>query len=110
MISKITKFGNSLGLPPGPDTDSTNYGDPVYLKLSFPHLIKTEKIVATIKTEISCRNCKGAHWTTQCPYKDQIGTASHESTVEKKEIKSESTDKYVLPTRRYFLYLIFLLI
>lgn len=88
------KFGNAAGLPPGPDLDSTNFGDDVYLKLSFPHLAKKEVIVASKKVEIACRNCKGNHWTYNCPYKDQIGTALHASETKTEPVTAVSEQKY----------------
>lgn len=30
----------------------------------------------TNKSMVSCRICKGDHWTTKCPYKDTLGPST----------------------------------
>ncbi|KAJ3416859.1 translation initiation factor eIF3 subunit g [Chytridiales sp. JEL 0842] len=77
---QLKKFGDSAGLKPGPDSNSTSFGEKVYLKMST---IGTKKLdeapvedeVAKLKvalgnSKIMCRICKGDHWTTKCPFKD----------------------------------------
>lgn len=74
------KFGDSTGLPPGPDASSTNtVNDDIYLTLSSKQEIKDdadeEKSLADKlqgKKLVMCRICKGDHWTTKCPYKDSL--------------------------------------
>uniref|UniRef100_A0A8C5ZQU4 Eukaryotic translation initiation factor 3 subunit G N-terminal domain-containing protein n=1 Tax=Marmota marmota marmota TaxID=9994 RepID=A0A8C5ZQU4_MARMA len=65
---------------------------------------------------VSCRICKGDHWTTRCPYKDTLGPMQKElaeqlglSTGEKEKLPGElepvqaaqnKTGKYVPPSLR----------
>ncbi|KAI8813676.1 translation initiation factor eIF3g [Cladochytrium replicatum] len=72
---KLKKFGDSAGSKPGPETSTTTLGDKVYLKLS--HGIKAAEeqktdIVKPLSTKanITCRFCKGPHFTAKCPYRD----------------------------------------
>ncbi len=51
----------------------------------------------TAKTEISCRYCKGNHWTTKCPYKDQYDLKDSSSVAKEDSIDSK---KYVPPSLR----------
>jgi len=73
------KFGVSKGLPAGTDPSSTNVVmDDVFLTLS------SEKKVSDDKEEedplkklkggsvVKCRYCGGDHWSTKCPFKDNL--------------------------------------
>ncbi|CAO2635943.1 Eukaryotic translation initiation factor 3 subunit G [Lemmus lemmus] len=88
------KFGNSEFDPPGPNVATTTVSDDI----------------------VSCRICKGDHWTTRCPYKDTLGPMQKElaeqlglSTGEKEKLPGElepvqaaqnKTGKYVPPSLR----------
>lgn len=74
---KWTKFGDAAGLAPGPDSGSTTISDDVYLSLKSKKEVQDtgekEESLASKLTGVrivSCRICKGDHWTTKCPYKD----------------------------------------
>jgi translation initiation factor 3 subunit G len=77
---QLKKFGDSTNLKPGPDSNSTSFGEKVYLKLSSAGTKKLDEApvedeVAKLKvalgnSKILCRICKGDHWTTKCPFKD----------------------------------------
>lgn len=94
------KFGQEKGNKPGPDPATTTLGESVNLKLSIgnkvPHSmalmmmdnINVTNILQSAEVEptqeqqiksslankkISCRLCKGDHFTSKCPYKDTLG-------------------------------------
>ncbi|KAJ1569371.1 translation initiation factor eIF3 subunit g, partial [Cladochytrium tenue] len=75
---QLRKFGDSAGLKPGPDSNSTSYGDKVFLKLTTTGkglddaapAADATKVAALANSKIMCRICKGDHWTSKCPFKD----------------------------------------
>lgn len=76
------KFGVSKNLAPGPDPASTNVViDDIFLVLSSKKEVKDDsdeqdKLADKLKGRmVSCRICKGDHWTTKCPYKDKMAVA-----------------------------------
>eukprot|EP00053_Salpingoeca_punica_P015631 m.144388 g.144388 ORF g.144388 m.144388 type:complete len:285 (+) comp16767_c0_seq1:34-888(+) len=71
---KLPKFGLAKGLPPGPNPATTSIGDDVYLVLRNKQETATETAEPDIKAprHVTCRICKGDHWTTKCPYKDNV--------------------------------------
>jgi len=72
---KLKKFGASKNDPSGPQEDTTNISEEIFLKLSSNNKegIKVEepKEKAT-PSNIVCRYCKGDHWTIKCPYKNTM--------------------------------------
>ncbi|KAI9103266.1 translation initiation factor eIF3g [Phlyctochytrium arcticum] len=76
------KFGEVANLPAGVDTNSTSHGEKVFLKLSSTvkdhdapppdeeDLSLKRKMQISGKAKITCRICKGDHWTSKCPFKD----------------------------------------
>ncbi|MGH0170688.1 UNVERIFIED_CONTAM: hypothetical protein FKN15_059686 [Acipenser sinensis] len=115
------KFGQSEFDAPGPNVATTTVSDDVYMTFISSkedlnnqdeedpmNKLKGQKIV-------SCRICKGDHWTTRCPYKDTLGPMQKELaeqlglTTGDKEKTSEpepaqpaqsKTGKYVPPSLR----------
>ncbi|PVU89967.1 hypothetical protein BB559_004850 [Furculomyces boomerangus] len=76
---KWTKFGQERGNPPGPNISTTNVGEQVFLKISQWGVEKPEeeeqanKALDPSKNKlITCRLCKGNHFTSKCPYKDTL--------------------------------------
>jgi len=79
---KWAKFGQEKGNQPGPDRATTTVGENLTLKLSAGNKstepeptperdIKT-KLATTGAGKVSCRLCKGDHFTAKCPYKDKL--------------------------------------
>jgi len=79
------KFGSvSIGpdgklLPPGPDSSSTNVVmDDVFLTLSSSNEVRDdgeeEDPLKKLKgaSVVKCRHCGGDHWSTKCPFKDNL--------------------------------------
>ncbi|KAJ1970643.1 translation initiation factor eIF3 subunit g, partial [Dimargaris verticillata] len=75
---KLSKFGKEVGKGPGPDPSTTALGDQVFLKLSTEFQEgeaddSASNVRAALKGKtIVCRICKGAHFTSKCPYKDTL--------------------------------------
>ncbi len=80
---KWAKFGDEKGNKSGPDVKTTQVGENLTLKLGRVSLLKqqpqeeqqqsegAESAVKPIKGKtVSCRICRGQHFTANCPYKD----------------------------------------
>uniref|UniRef100_A0A8U7P7W9 Eukaryotic translation initiation factor 3 subunit G n=1 Tax=Corvus moneduloides TaxID=1196302 RepID=A0A8U7P7W9_CORMO len=138
------KFGNSEFDAPGPNVATTTVSDDVFMTFITSKEVRGEGIsrcpqlppgVTPVSLQdlncqeeedpmnklkgqkiVSCRICKGDHWTTRCPYKDTLGPMQKElaeqlglSTGEKEKIPGEpepvaaqvsKTGKYVPPSLR----------
>uniref|UniRef100_UPI00398F131E eukaryotic translation initiation factor 3 subunit G isoform X2 n=1 Tax=Pristiophorus japonicus TaxID=55135 RepID=UPI00398F131E len=115
------KFGTSEYDPAGPNVATTTVSDDVYMTFitSKEDLNCTEEDdpMAKLKGQkiVSCRICKGDHWTTRCPYKDTLGPMQKElaeqlglTTAEKEkgsdpepvQAAQSKTGKYVPPSLR----------
>jgi translation initiation factor 3 subunit G len=80
---KWAKFGQEKGNKPGPDRATTTVGENVALKLSAgnksaeteqaPEEAMKARVKASGGGKVSCRLCKGDHFTAKCPYKDTLG-------------------------------------
>jgi translation initiation factor 3 subunit G len=75
----MVKFGVSKGLPAGTDSASTNVVmDDVYLTLSSARKVTDDKEeedpLKKLKggSVVKCRYCSGDHWSTKCPFKDNL--------------------------------------
>ena len=40
------------------------------------------------KTMVTCRICKGDHWTSKCPYKDTLGASTMKELEDSREFGS----------------------
>ncbi|OMJ29883.1 Eukaryotic translation initiation factor 3 subunit G [Smittium culicis] len=78
---KWEKFGHEKGKPPGPNISTTNVGEQVFLKLSQwgagskneeEESAKNQAADPAKSKQITCRLCKGRHFTTKCPYKSTL--------------------------------------
>jgi len=74
------KFGADRGKPHGPDRATTTVGENVGLKLVpggqklEPEPDQESEIKKQLDgKKIMCRLCKGAHFTSKCPYRDTLG-------------------------------------
>ncbi|KAG0225083.1 translation initiation factor eIF3 subunit g [Actinomortierella wolfii] len=108
---KWAKFGKERGNKPGPDPATTTVGENIKLKLSSTGQVvqevdeKHEEMKAQLANKtISCRICKGDHFTSKCPYKDSLGVedaaATGSSAAEAKAPEPETTGKYIAPHLR----------
>jgi translation initiation factor 3 subunit G len=101
---KWKKYGESYGLEPGPDANSTTFGESVFMQWIQN---SKEEVVETQKVSISilCRICKGNHFSSKCPYKDTYAPLDAlETTIENAKEANSSTasagGKYVPPSLR----------
>lgn len=74
------KFGADRGKPVGPDRATTTVGENVGLKLiaggqkTEPEAEAESDLKKQLENKkIMCRLCKGAHFTSKCPYRDTLG-------------------------------------
>lgn len=79
------KFGAASQDPPGPNpANTTTSTDNIYME--FVNADKTETDDDPLdpgqQQLVKCRICKKAHWTKQCPYKDQISPLQDQSSRE----------------------------
>merc|ERR1711893_131998 len=72
------KYGEATRDPPGPDPANTIISEEIFMQ--FIHnkqeqmQPEEEDPLKKLKGQklVSCRICKGDHWTTRCPYKDTL--------------------------------------
>jgi translation initiation factor 3 subunit G len=88
------KFGDAAeDNPKGPDQATTVRADEVYLTLTtnkeqLEHHDEDPLKKLSNKSMVTCRICKGDHWTTKCPYKDTLGPSAIKE-MEESAVKSK---------------------
>merc|ERR1712170_306203 len=92
------KFGAASSDPPGPNPANTIISEEIFIQ--FVHTKdqqmqgdNDEDPLSKIKGQkmVSCRICKGDHWTTRCPYKDTLAPLQ-ESLDDKKKPEDEAAE------------------
>lgn len=92
------KFGDAASDVEGPDPATTKIADDVFL--TFTSSITDfeqqdddplKKLRDQHKGMVTCRLCKGDHWTSRCPYKDSLGANTMKELEESVNAKPEST-------------------
>ncbi|XP_066449658.1 uncharacterized protein [Eleutherodactylus coqui] len=77
------KVGNSQYGPPGPNIANTVSDDIEMTFITNKEDLNNQEVedpMNKLKGQkiVSCRICKGDHWTTRCPYKDTLGPMQKE--------------------------------
>jgi len=68
---KWRKFGECRDLPAGPEPGITTVGDEIFIEHTGESDQKKD-VAPGPAISVTCRKCKGDHWTVKCPYKDKI--------------------------------------
>jgi len=84
------KFGQEKGKPAGPDPMLVTLDAELYLELKSKKAIEDtadsnelkDKLTEGPAKVVNCRICKGDHWTSKCPYKDNIAVIGGEGEGE----------------------------
>jgi translation initiation factor 3 subunit G len=106
---KLKKFGKSKNDPSGPQEDTTNISEEIFLKLSSNNKegIKVEEPKEKVTpSNIVCRYCKGEHWTIKCPFKNSMLSErtklseSRESMASSLSNDDSKPGKYIPPSLR----------
>ncbi|KAK2168029.1 hypothetical protein LSH36_21g06004 [Paralvinella palmiformis] len=114
----LKKFGAASGDPPGPNPANTYISEDVFFQFvrNMEHRADDEDDpLSKLKNHkmVSCRICKGDHWTTRCPYKDTLAPIQDalDGDKKKEEVPEETQEtpassapsrpgKYVPPNLR----------
>jgi len=112
---KLKKFGESAADLPGPNSHTTILAEEVHIQ--FVHNKENQKDdterdpLEKLKQQqklVTCRYCKGDHWSKQCPYKDKLEEIESISKDRKPvdesappaSLQSKGGAKYVPPSMR----------
>ncbi|KAK7478447.1 hypothetical protein BaRGS_00030293 [Batillaria attramentaria] len=109
------KFGAAERDPPGPNPANTILSEEIFMQFvnssEQKQADEEDDPLGKLKNQkiVSCRICKGDHWTTKCPYKDTLAPLQEKLTEDqrKPEVPPPSTaaakstgGKYVPPSMR----------
>ena len=95
-----TKFGVSKGLPPGPDSSSTNVvADEVFFEFTNNKLSDdkedTSSLFSSTKNAVKCKYCGGNHWSIKCNNKE-INTTNlkNENNLQNTNLQNKYVPKF----------------
>jgi len=114
----LAKYGDSKNDPPGPNSATTVIAEEIFLQLvnlkeGAEDEANQEDLLQQAKQKlktIQCRICKGEHWSSNCPFKDRMGTLSQDdggkaaaaaANAASKVVGSDNkSGKYIAPNLR----------
>jgi len=105
----LKKYGLSKDDKPGPNPATTITAEEVQMQFITNKVEEEDendemkkKLIDSGKGGVSCRLCKEAHWTSMCPYKDQLTPIMGEEKDEgpADAAKGNTTGKYIPPSMR----------
>jgi len=103
------KYGLSAGDTPGPNAATTILSEDVFMQFVTAHgeeedenEDKKRKLAEAAKGTVKCRICKEDHWTTRCPYKDELAPLAPEEEPETSSAAPAKAPggKYIPPSQR----------
>jgi len=88
----LPKYGLSKEDKPGPNTATTITSEEITMQFLTNKIEEEDenedvkkKLIDSAKGQVKCRLCKEDHWTTMCPYKDQLDPLRSSLMGEEKE-------------------------
>jgi len=108
----LKKYGLSKGDGAGPNAATTILSEEVFMQFVTAHgeeedenEDKKRKLAEAAKGTVKCRICKEDHWTTRCPYKDELAPLAPEEEPEPSAAATPGASKapggkYIPPSQR----------
>ncbi|KCV67865.1 hypothetical protein H696_05595 [Fonticula alba] len=107
---KWRKFGRAANHPPGPQFSTTGLGEPITFRMQLSTRVEEENdasrsMVDSLRTNdgVSCRICRGSHFTAVCPHRDNLGVINQTISLDPtqmEDVGKTPAGRYVPPIMR----------